>query len=217
MYLLLSGIFCQYFILNLENTVYSQYTENTDKRSNKYVGQMAEEGEIFDDLSDSGGAELKLTGADCRVWCVISNVRRCELMRQNVRQEGMPRCMHVAPRWGLRWYNFTILISHDHNSREWTIQTFLFHELFLLAIFLSNPILWVSRSRRRILDTVGEAPDPFWDEHNGGSHVVMVSWCHGVITLLSLIRIQSARWQAYDTLTAPVKWKFNKISQQKIK
>ena len=132
-------------------------------------------------ISDSGGAGLKLTGADCRVWCVISNVRRCELMRQNVRQEGMPWCMHVAPRWGLRWYNFTILISHDHNSREWTIQTFLFHELFLLAIFLSNPILWVSRSRRRILDTVGEAPDPFWDEHTGGSHVVMVSWCHGVM------------------------------------
>ena len=57
--------------------------------------------------------------------------------------------MHVAPRCGLRWYNFTILISRDHISREGTIQTFLFHGLFL-AIFLSNPILWVSHSHRLI-------------------------------------------------------------------
>ena len=87
------------------------------------------------------------------------------------------RCMHVAPRCGPRWYNFTILISRDHISREGTIQTFLFHGLFL-AIFLSIiPFCGsVTRTVTAQVDTVGKDPDPFWDWHTWSRG--LVSWCH---------------------------------------
>ena len=87
-------------------------------------------------------------------------------------------CMHVAPRCGPRWYNFTILISRDHISREGTIQTFLFHGLFL-AIFLSNPILWVSHSHSQV-DQLAQLQIHFVMNTlvSGGSHVVTVSSHH---------------------------------------
>ena len=160
---------------------------------------MVEEGEICDDLwfrRSSGWVHW----ADCE----CDQEAKCKTRRN-------ARCMHVAPRCGPRWYNFTILISRDHISREGTIQTFLFHGLFL-AIFLS--IIPFCGSVTHAGWSVGKAPDPFCYEHSGGSHVVTVS-SHHVSHSWLWSGFNHPSDSADDTLSAPVKWKFNKISQQK--
>ena len=65
-------------------------------------------------ISDSGGALPELS--------VISNVSECEAKCKTRRNaQCRAQCMHVAPRCGPRWYNFTILLSPDQISREETI------------------------------------------------------------------------------------------------
>ena len=112
--------------------------------------------------------------------------------------------MHVAPRWGPRWYNFTILLSPDQISREETIQK----RYFCLA----NPILWVSHSHSH---STG------WYSWQGSRSILGLA--HVVTGPGVMVSSLSWLWsgfnqpgdRAHDTLSAPVKWKFNKTSEQK--
>ena len=92
-------------------------------------------------------------------------------------------------------------------------SNFPFSRAFPRDIFVYNPILWVSHSRRLIS----------WQSSR--SILLWTLWRltrgHGVITSHHVSH--SWLWSGFnhpsdsadDTLTAPVKWKFNKISQQK--
>ena len=203
--MLLAGIFCKYLISLKSWKYWSQYsfiyllTKGVKSTAAKW---WRKEKSVM--ISDSGGARAEFTEQIASVMCECDQEAKCKTRRN-------ARCMHVAPRCGPRWYNFTILIYRDHISREGTIQTFLFHGLFL-AIFLS--IIPFCGSVTRTGWSVGKAPDPFCYEHSGGSHVVTVS-SHHVSHSWLWSGFNHPSDSADDTLSAPVKWKFNKISQQK--
>ena len=168
---------------------------------------MVEEGEICDDLWFR--RSLAWAGrAECDVWSVM-----WVSVRQNVRQEGMLSAELSACTW-------RPAAARDGTILQFSSLPIKFpaRKLFKLSIFtcfysrylcLANPILWVSHSRTG------------WYSWQGSRSIFGLT--HVVTGPGVMVSSLSWLWSGFnqfgdsdhDTLSAPVKWKFNKISEQK--
>ena len=178
------------------------------------------EGEICNDRRASrAGAGL----ADCKVWCCRVWRVRCEMRDQgnvrDVRQGGMPSPhMHEEPCWGpdgtILQFSSLLKLSQSYLSRGGTLTNFSFpRAIFLVIICGSVTLIQLARLQIHFV-TKARA----WSRYHGVTRHT---------GLLAQIRIQSARDRAHDrahdkfhdrahdTLSALVKWKFNKISSKK--
>ena len=183
---------------------------------------MVEEGEICDDLWfrwSSGWVHW----ADCRVWCVTCDQEAKCKTRRNARCPVPGACTWrpAAPRDGtILQFSSLVIIFPGRELFKLSFFTGFSSRYFCLIPFCGSVththrlISWLS-SRSILLWTLWSLEAHTWSRCHHITHHVSHSWSHHMSHSWLWSGFNHPGDSADDTLTASVKWKFNKISQQK--